>query len=55
MVMQQKRLKDAEVERSDYMDEDTNDMEKLRLSKNIPRSYLNMMQAEKQSPRAQQR
>ena len=47
--------KDAEVEKSDYIDEDTNDMDKLRLSKNRPRSCLNMMQAEKQSPRAQQR
>ena len=47
--------KDAEVEKSEYIDEDTNDMVKLRLSNNIPRSCLNMMQAEKQSPRAQQR
>ena len=30
--------KDAEVEKSDYIDEDTNDMDKLRLSKNRPRS-----------------
>ena len=45
--------KDAEVEKSDYID--TNNMDKLRLSKNRPRSCLNMMQAEKQSPRAQQR
>jgi hypothetical protein len=47
--------KDAEVEKSDYIDEDNNDMDKLRLSKNRTRSCLNMMQAEKQSPRAQQR
>jgi hypothetical protein len=40
--------KDAEVEKSDYIDEDTNDMDKLRLSKNRPRSCLNMMKAEKQ-------
>ena len=45
--------KDAEVEKSDYID--TNNMDKLRLSKNRPRSCLNMMQAEKQSTRAQQR
>ena len=53
MVMQ----KDAEVERSEYIDEDTNDMDKLRLSKNRPRSCLNKqaMQKEKQSPRVQQR
>ena len=30
--------KNAEVEKSDYIDEDTNDMDKLRLSKNRPRS-----------------
>ena len=30
--------KDAKVEKSDYIDEDTNDMDKLRLSKNRPRS-----------------
>tara|TARA_B110000908_G_C10027660_1_gene345895 strand:- start:380 stop:652 length:273 start_codon:yes stop_codon:yes gene_type:complete len=49
--------KDAEVEKSDYIDEDTNDMDKLRLSKNRPRSCLNKqaMQKEKQSPRVQQR
>ena len=35
--------KDAEVEKSDYID--TNNMDKLRLSKNRPRSCLNMMQA----------
>jgi hypothetical protein len=47
--------KDAEVEKSEYIDKDTNDMDKLRLSKNRPRSCLNIRQAEKQSPRAQQR
>jgi hypothetical protein len=47
--------KDAKVEKSDYIDEDTNAMDKLRLSKNRTRSCLNMMQAEKQLPRAQQR
>jgi hypothetical protein len=47
--------KDAEVEKSDYIDEDTNDMDKLKLSKNRTMSCWNMMQAEKQSPRAQQR
>ena len=47
--------KDAEVEKSDCIDENTNDMDKLRLSKNRTRSSLYMMQAEKQSPRAQQR
>jgi hypothetical protein len=46
--------KDAEVEKLDYIDEDTNDLDKLRLSKNRRRSCLNMMQAEEQSPRAQQ-
>jgi hypothetical protein len=47
--------KDAEVEKSEDIDEDTKDMDKLRLSKNRPRSCLNMMQAGKQSPRALQR
>ena len=46
--------KDAEVEKSEDIYEDTNDMDKLRLSKNRPRSCLNMMQAGKQSPRVQQ-
>jgi hypothetical protein len=45
--------KDAEVEKSDYIDEDTNDMDELRLSKNKTRSCLNMVRAEKQSPRSQ--
>jgi hypothetical protein len=45
--------KDGKVEKSDYVDEATNDMDKLRLSKNRQRSCLNMMQAEKQSPRVQ--
>jgi hypothetical protein len=45
----------SQVEKSDYIDEDTNNMDKRRLSKNITRCCLNMMQAEKQSPRAQQR
>ena len=40
---------------TDYFDEDTNDMDKLRLSRNRTRSCLNMMQAEKKSQRAQQR
>jgi hypothetical protein len=30
-------LKEPEVEKSDYIDEDTNNMDKLRLSKNRPR------------------
>ena len=47
--------KDAEVEKSDYIDKNTNNMDKLRLSKNRPRTCLIMMQAGKQSPRAQQR
>ena len=47
--------KDAEVENSKDIDEDTNDMDTLRLSKNRPRSGLNMMLAGKQSPRALQR
>ena len=40
--------KDVEVEKPDYVDEDTNDMDKLRLSKKKPRSCSNMMN---QSPR----
>ena len=47
--------KDAKDDKSDYIDEDTNDKNKLSLSKNRPRSCLNMTQASKQSPRAQQR
>ena len=39
--------KDAEVEKSDYVDEDTNDLDKLRLSKKKPWSCLNMMKAGK--------
>jgi len=36
--------KDAEVEKSDYIDEDPNDMDKLRLSKNRPWSCSPMEQ-----------
>ena len=39
--------KDVEVEKPDYVDEDTNDMDKLRLSKKKPRRCLNMMKAGK--------
>ena len=39
--------KDAEAEKSDYVDEDTNDLDKLRLSKKKPWSCLNMMKAGK--------
>ena len=35
--------KTAEVEKSDYIDEDTDNLDKLRLSKMKPRSCLNMM------------
>jgi hypothetical protein len=45
--------KDAKVEKSDYVDEDTNDLEKLRLSKKKPRSCWNMMKAGKSSPGVQ--
>ena len=43
--------KDAKVEKSDYVNDDFNDMDKLRFSKKKPRSCLNMMKACKQSPR----
>ena len=36
----------AEVEKSDYVDDDTNNMDKLR-SKKKPGSCLNMMKADK--------
>ena len=39
--------KDAEVENSDYFDEYTNDLDKLRLSKKKPRSCLNTMKDSK--------
>jgi hypothetical protein len=45
--------KDAKVEKSDYVDEDTNDLDKLRLSKKKPRSCRNMMKAGKSSPGVQ--
>jgi hypothetical protein len=45
--------KDAEVEKSDYVDEDTNDLDKLWLSRRDPRSCLNIMNAVKSSPRVQ--
>ena len=32
--------KDAEVEKSDYVDEDTNDLDKLRLSKKRPKELF---------------
>ena len=51
----QQNKQDADVEKSEDIDEDTNDMKKLMFSKNIPRSCLNMMQAGKQSPMALQR
>ena len=43
----------AEVEKSDY--DDTNDMDKFEVVKEQTKSCLNMMQACKQSPGAQQR
>jgi hypothetical protein len=39
--------KDAEVEKSDYVDEDTNDLDKRRLTKKKPWSCLKMMKAGK--------
>jgi hypothetical protein len=39
--------KASEVEKSDYVDEDTNNLDKLRLSKTEPWSCLKMMKAGK--------
>ena len=39
--------RDAKVEKQDYVDEDTNNMDKLRLSKKKPRRCLNMLKAGK--------
>ena len=39
--------RDAKVEKQDYVDEDTNNMGKLRLSKKKPRRCLNMLKAGK--------
>ena len=44
--------KDAEVEKSDYVDDNTNNIDTMR-SKKKPGSCLNMMKADKQSPRVQ--
>jgi hypothetical protein len=45
--------KDVKVKKSDYVDDDTNGLDKLRLSKKKPKSCLNMMKAGKSSPRVQ--
>ena len=47
-----KTEKDAEVENPDNVDDETNNMDNLR-SKKKPGSCLNMMKADKQSPRVQ--
>ena len=39
--------KDAKVEKQDYVDKDTNDLDKLRLSKKKPWSCLNLVKAGK--------
>ena len=46
----EKTDKNAEVEKSEYVDEDTNNLDKLRLFKIKPRSCLNMMKPGKQLP-----
>ena len=45
--------KDAEVEKSDCVDEDANNLDKLILSKSKLRSCVNMMKAGEQSPNIQ--